>query len=217
MKMAQPNKAAVKKPPVLSIPAKLGDNKETLLAKTVLEPSVSNAQALTEIVSASTQDGDELTLPGLVDALRQQCEATAGGSLERGEAMLTAQAHTLDALFMQLVQRTALNFGQHMVAADTYMRLALKAQSQCRTTWESIAEIKNPRAVAFVKQANIANGPQQVNNGVPDARAGKTENEQSKLSGASIELPAITGTQTITSGTDQALEAVGTINGAEVH
>jgi len=30
------------------------------------------------------------------------------------------------------------------------------AQSQCRTTLEALAEIKNPRAVAFLKQANIA-------------------------------------------------------------
>src|SRR5690606_26950893 len=45
-----------------------------------------------------------------------------------------------------------------------YMRLALKAQSQCRTTLETLAAIKNP-PVVFAKQANIAHGPQQVNNG----------------------------------------------------
>lgn len=38
---------------------------------------------------------------------------------------------------------------------------------KCRATIETLAEIKNPRAVAFVTQANIAHGPQQVNNGVP--------------------------------------------------
>jgi hypothetical protein len=50
---------------------------------------------------------------------------------------------------------------------DTYLRLALKAQSQCRTTLETLDLIRNPRSVAFVRQANIANGPQQVNNGTP--------------------------------------------------
>ena len=30
---------------------------------------------------------------------------------------------------------------------------------------EALAEMKNPHPVAFVKQANIAHGPQQVNNG----------------------------------------------------
>jgi len=58
----------------------------------------------------------------------------------------------------------------------TYMRLAFKAQSQCRATWETIATIKHPPAVAFVKQANYAAGNQQVNNGTPEpARARENE------------------------------------------
>jgi len=44
------------------------------------------------------------------------------------------------------------------------MRPVLKAQSQCRTTIETLSEMKNPKPVAFVQQANIANEPQQVNN-----------------------------------------------------
>ena len=42
---------------------------------------------------------------------------------------------------------------------DAYRRMAMKAQSQCRMTLE-LAELKNPRPVAVVKQANIANEPQ---------------------------------------------------------
>jgi len=66
------------------------------------------------------------------------------------------------------------------------MRLAFKAQAQCRATVETLAEMKNPHPFAFVKQANIANGPQQVNNGasVSNARAvapaGEIQSEQSK-------------------------------------
>jgi hypothetical protein len=43
----------------------------------------------------------------------------------------------------------------------------LKAQAQCRVTLVALAEMKNPRPVAFVQQANIAAGLQQVNNGAP--------------------------------------------------
>lgn len=50
--------------------------------------------------------------------------------------------------------------------------MALKAQAQCRATLETLAEIKNPQPTAFLRQANIAYGPQQVNNGV---RAGAGE------------------------------------------
>ena len=45
------------------------------------------------------------------------------------------------------------------------MRLALKAQSNCRATAETVAFIRNPRTV-FANQANISNGPQQVNDAI---------------------------------------------------
>jgi hypothetical protein len=86
--------------------------------------------------------------------------------------MLTAQAHTLDAIFGNCARRAAANMGEYMHAAELYLRLALKAQSQCRATLETLAAIKNPAPVAFVRQANISAGPQQVNNGTastPDA------------------------------------------------
>ena len=40
------------------------------------------------------------------------------------------------------------------------MRMAMKAQNQCRMTLETLATIKNP-PVVFAKQANINNGGQQ--------------------------------------------------------
>src|SRR6185437_3352262 len=65
--------------------------------------------------------------------------------------------------------------------AETYMKLALRAQNQARMTLETLATIKNP-PVVFAKQANIANN-QQVNNGdaVPVAHAGEMENPPNKL------------------------------------
>ena len=54
---------------------------------------------------------------------------------------------------------------EYVDQVDRYMRLALKAQGQCRATLETLATIKNP-LVVFARQANIAQGPQQVNNTV---------------------------------------------------
>jgi hypothetical protein len=62
-----------------------------------------------------------------------------------------------------LAQRA--NVQEHMPNWLGFMKMALKAQGQCRATLQTLGELKNPRPVAFVKQANIANGPQQVNNG----------------------------------------------------
>ena len=83
------------------------------------------------------------------------------GDLRDSEAMLTAQAMTLNALFghlANLADRT-----EYVDKFDTYLRLALKAQGQCRATLETLAEIKYPPTV-FAQQANVAHGPQQVNN-----------------------------------------------------
>ena len=48
--------------------------------------------------------------------------------------------------------------------AERCMRMAMKAQNQCRMTLETLAALKNPRVVV-AQQTNIAHGPQQVNNG----------------------------------------------------
>ena len=61
------------------------------------------------------------------------------------------------------------------------LRLALKAQSQCRATLETLAAIKNPPTV-YAKQVNQTTGPQQINNGMAaPSQARGIENEQSKL------------------------------------
>ena len=57
---------------------------------------------------------------------------------------------------------------------DTLLRLAIRAQNACRASLESLSFLQNPRTVSFVRQANIASGPQQVNNGIPPpSRAGQ--------------------------------------------
>jgi hypothetical protein len=78
------------------------------------------------------------------------------------EAMLYGQAQALQSIFTNMARRSAMNAGEYMDATDKYMRLALKAQSQCRATLETLAIVKNP--MPYIKQANIAHGHQQVNN-----------------------------------------------------
>jgi hypothetical protein len=46
-----------------------------------------------------------------------------------------------------------------------FMNMALKAQAQSRATIQALTELKYPKQTNFVKQANIANGHQQINNG----------------------------------------------------
>ncbi len=162
----------------LKVTAVPGADRATLLARTALRPSV---RAVVTTQTFSKQFG-ELDLNALVDQLASQAKAVTDGDLERPEAMLVAQAHTLEAIFHELAQCAARNIGHYVETVEIYMRLALKAQSQCRATLETLAAIKNPPPVAFVRQANIAHGPQQVNNGpspLQNARArGKPKTSQ---------------------------------------
>jgi hypothetical protein len=121
----------------------------------------------------------EVDLPELITDLKTKVEAVQGGDMRPVESMLYTQAITLQTIFTNLARRSAMNAGEYINAADKYMRLALKAQAQCRSTLEALAEIKNPRPVSFVRQANISNGPQQVNNGAtPDNRAIRAHAEE---------------------------------------
>jgi hypothetical protein len=84
---------------------------------------------------------------------------------------------------------------------------------------ETLFEMRNPRPAAFVKQANIANGPQQVNNGVPSAEspshAGLPTNRSDELLGLNHEQRLDTGTAGAAGGVHSRLETVGAVNRSE--
>lgn len=153
----------------------------------------------------------ELDLTESIAVMREKTERVQRGDLSEVEATLTAQAATLDAMFNELARRAALNMGEHLGATEIYLRHAFKAQAQCRSTLEALAEIKNPRPVAFVKQANISNGHQQVNNGAPLAH-GNNPKQSNELLGAGNELLANTRESSLTSRVNQEVEAVGAIH-----
>ena len=121
------------------------------------------ANAITA-VGFSRQLG-ELDLTECVAALVTLTQRVKDGDLGDAESLLTAQGVVLNTIFTELTRRSLVNMGDYLDAAERYLRLALKAQSQCRATIETLALMKNPPLV-FAKQANIAHGPQQVNNGV---------------------------------------------------
>lgn len=96
--------------------------------------------------------------------LKSSGTAAAGGDLSKLQEMLAIQSRTLDLVFNDFLVKasTQTNFD----IKEKFIRLAFKSQSQCRATVESLAVIQQGPAI-FARQANIANGPQQVNNGVP--------------------------------------------------
>ena len=65
-------------------------------------------------------------------------------------------------MFASLARRAKVQ--DKLLQYETHMRLALKAQNQCKGTLQALVQLKQPSQTTFVKQANIAQGHQQVNN-----------------------------------------------------
>jgi hypothetical protein len=191
-----------------------------VVAQTLTRPEVGAAAAI-EVWQKDTHDVNILA-----EELARQVQAVNGGDLRRAEAMLISQAHTLDEIFVNLVRRAANQ--QYLKQWEAYLRVGMKAQAQCRATLQALAELKNPRPIAFVKQANIANGPQQVNNGAANgvcdqyapaqyapARAEHSGSAPNKLLEAEDGERLDFGAQSAAGGANQDLAAVGACDGAE--
>ncbi len=149
----------------------LDREKADALARAAVRPSV-NAALVMAGYGGELGLKDE-ALRTLLDTLADDMKDMQAGDMKRAAAMLFGQAHALQTIFVTLARRAASNMGEYMSATETYLRLALKAQGQCRATLETLATIKNP-PVVFARQANINNGgQQQVNNGAAP-NAGQT-------------------------------------------
>lgn len=155
----------------------------------------------------------ELDLTECVAALTEKTQAVQAGDLSGAESMLMAQAVGLDLIFNELARRGARTMGEHLNVAETYLRLAFRAQSQCRATLETLAEIKNPASTSFVRQANVAiGGPQQVNNAIA-ARAGERD-QANKLMGGTDAARMDAAPPSTPIAVDSPMEAVGILHGA---
>jgi hypothetical protein len=105
----------------------------------------------------------EQDIGALAESLSEDMEGLWAGDMKRAEAMLYGQAHALQTIFMNYARRAQSQ--EYQKNLESFLRMALKAQNQCRMTLETLATLKNP-PVVFAKQANIHHGgQQQVNNG----------------------------------------------------
>jgi len=105
---------------------------------------------------------DDVDLHALVDQLPAQVEAIAAGDLTQLENVLLTQAMALQAMFTDLALRG--RDQNHIEWQRMLMSLALKCAAGSRQAVVARAELRMPKSVTFAKQANVAIGPQQVNN-----------------------------------------------------
>lgn len=168
---------------VLQVTQEKGKSRERLLVEVGFSPCGASANTARTF---AVDFAGELHITEAITVLQTKAAKVQGGDLSDVEATLTAQAVALDAIFNGLAKRAALNIGQYMGACETYLRLALKAQAQCRATLETLAEVKYPKAATFVRQQNVAY-QQQVNNGA-DSQASTRAHVHEKFLSQSNEL-----------------------------
>jgi hypothetical protein len=187
------------------------DDAATRKAGIVLRPTVQAASTIKEYGKTF----GELDITSLIYSLGEQAKASSEGDMSRAEGMLTAQAHTLDAIFNNLA--TKASNAEYLKNLDVFMKIALRAQSQCRATWEALSAIKNPPVMGYVKQANIAHGPQQVNNSASDdtPRTRENQNSQNKLMEKKDDERLDIGTTSTAGQADPAMATLGEVDGAK--
>ena len=130
--------------------------------------------------------GPDIDIVELIGGLRDTCKTIKAGDLSDLEGMLVGQAKALETMFTSLARRAQ---GQEQLKHYvTFLTLALKAQAQSRATIQAVVDLKYPRQISFVKQANISHGHQQVNNASncdadarSDSRVEENQFSQNKL------------------------------------
>jgi hypothetical protein len=148
--------------------------------------------------------GDDFNFQSNIEVLEKTTQQIQSGDLSKIEQMYISQAIALEVMFASLSRRAKAQ--EKLLQYETHMRLALKAQNQSRATLQALVQLKQPSQTTFVKQANIAQGHQQVNN-----LAEKNITPQNELLEESY-AQLDTGTTTTPKGIDTTLEALGKIN-----
>jgi hypothetical protein len=164
----------------------------------------------------------ELSVTDCVAVLGETAARLNDGDLSAAVTMLAAQAVALNAMFGELARVGKGNLFKSPDFAERNLRLAFKAQAQCRATLETLATIKNP-PVVFARQANINHGgQQQVNNGPAptashaSAHVGESVSRPNELlEDGPHGSPTLDTRATAGAGrTDQGLEAMGAVDRA---
>lgn len=143
------------------------------------QPELTAAMTIVEGAPKNTtgENGERNVLDAnaVYHELIDKTERAMSGDLSDIERLLTAQAHTLDMVFHKYLRR-AMN-AKSITELKAYSNISLAAQRQCRTTADSLAEIKNPKPYIQNNRAQY----QQINNNGEPSRAGENEKPRNEL------------------------------------
>jgi hypothetical protein len=154
-----------------------GETPGETVAKTMLGPSVRHGMAAALFAGNPLKGSAEaLSIMDAAGVVGQIATDAVSGDLSFASRMLASQALTLDTMFTELTRRAAGQIGLNIDATDRYARLAMKAQSNCRTTLEALAKLHQPREQT-VRHLHFGQGAQTVVADEFHNHVGGSENE----------------------------------------
>ena len=187
----------MKKTQVIELTQGKNQTKEQALAEF---QSKSEFLSTAVIESFNVSLGEEFDFQSAMQVLEKTTQQIKSGDLSKIEQMYISQAVALEAIFTKTIRKAGA--AEHLPQYQAHMHLALKAQNQSRATLQALVQLKQPSNTQFIKQANIAQGHQQVNN-----LAEKNITPQNELLEDSY-AKLDTGTTPTTTGIDTTLEAL---------
>ncbi len=179
---------------VLEVKGEDGEAQDATLARLALGPGPRHAAIGTSYASSLFGQNHELPITASTGVIGDAMAKGRNGDKSLASDILAAQAVTLDTMFTELARRSAANMGEYLDASERYMRLALKAQANCRATLEALAKLHQPREQT-VKHVHVNEGGQAVVADQFHQHTGVKENgksvKQPHATGAAGESPAL--------------------------
>jgi len=170
-------------------------------AERIAQLAVSPEMSSQRVVAASEGNKgleEHLDIPQLMAVLKAESARLSEGKSEDVGPILANQALALQSLFARLTERALSH--SHVSNIEAFMRLALRAQNQCRATLETLSSF-NKAPTVFAQQANVATN-QQINYA------------QNQLSGDDDELRQDNRTPGAEKAVNPEMEALGEVHGA---
>lgn len=146
----------------INVPRQEGVTLEQVATEYMLDPKTLGAMVVDGNSSSVSNQVDVEFARGVIG---QGIEEIKKGDLSKLEEMLYSQAVALNMMFANLSRKASIQ--TNVDVRSVIASLALKSQNQSRNTIHTLIHLKQPSQTSFIKQqTNVANGHQQINNGV---------------------------------------------------
>jgi len=192
----------------INLPYKEGQSLEQATTEYILDARTLGAFV---VDGNSASVSNQIDIEFARDVIAKGADEIKGGNLSKLEEMLYSQAVALNMMFTNLSRRASIQTNVDIRAV--LANLALKSQNQSRNTIQTLINLKHPNQTAFIKQqTNVANGHQQINNGVAQSSPEKFANVTNELLEEKHGEWLDRGTKAEAEGVNTELEAVGEVH-----